>query len=146
MLQLNVTFPFRQDKDAGGIIVVVEDDIDTAQMIREVIETGTPYQALLFQTPDEALRHLEELAGLKPVLFLLDFALPQMTGVELYDRLHAHQRLASVPALFLSAARENRSFAQAMVVRHVEVLEKPFDLDALYRCIDYLIEQGRHLV
>jgi CheY-like chemotaxis protein len=125
VLQLDTAFPFQQDELADGIIVVVEDDLDTALMLREVIEAGTPYQALLLQTPGEALQHLEALAKLKPALFLLDYDLPQMTGVELYDRLHAHQQLASVPAFFLSAVKENGSFKQALAARHVEVLEKP---------------------
>lgn len=146
MRQSDTAFPFQPDEVAEGIIVVVEDDLETAQMIRDVIETGTPYQALLLQTPDEALRHLEDLAQLKPLLFLLDFTLPAMSGVELYDRLRAQQQLASVPALFLSAVKGNRSFEQAVAVRQLEVLEKPFDLEALYHWIDHLIEQERHLV
>lgn len=146
MAPLDTTFPFQQDSEAEGVIVVVEGDLDTALLLREVIESGTCYQALLLQTPEEVLQHTEELADLSPALFLLDLALSQMTGVELYDRLQAHRRLAAVPTLFLSAVKANHSFVQAPAARHVEVLEKPFDLESLYHCIDHLIEKGRHLV
>lgn len=85
-------------------------------MLQEVIETGTASQALLLPTPGDALRHLEDLATLKPVLLLLDFALPHMSGIELYDRLHAQLQLAAVPALFLSAVKQDPSFPQAWLL------------------------------
>lgn len=146
MQQLDSPLPFEKEEAADGIIVVVEDDEACGEMLHEVIETQTPYQAVIIHTAEVALQHLEELGELRPALFLLDCHLLSMTGIELYDRLHAHQKLARVPALLLTGARPNEPFMQALAVRHLEVLEKPFDLDALLDCIEQLIERGTHLL
>lgn len=139
----NGPLPWQQEEEADGLIIVMEDDEDTALLLREVIESGTPYQALCLQRPDEILHRLEDLAALKPALLLLDVALPASSSIECYDRWHAQRGLASVPALFLSAVKGDRPFEQALAARQVGVVKKPFDLDELYQVIDQLTEPGR---
>ena len=141
----NGPLPLQQEEEADGLIIVVEGDEATALMLREVIESGTPYQAVCFQMPDEVLHRLEEVAALKPALLLLDVVMPARSSIEWYDRWHAHPGLAAVPALFLSAVKVDRPFEQALVARQVGVVKKPFDLDEFYHAIDQLTGQGGHL-
>lgn len=57
--QLDTAFPFQQDDLADGIIVVGDDDPETALKFQDVIENGIPHQALLLQTPDEVARCMD---------------------------------------------------------------------------------------
>src|SRR5579863_7488464 len=81
-------------------ILVVEDDEDLGHFIVQAIHDETPYQALLATDGSQALKFIKTL---KPTLFLLDYNLPDMNGLELYDKLHSIEALTNVPAIFMSA-------------------------------------------
>lgn len=133
-------------EETARTIVVVDDDVENGELLRTVIETETPYSAVLIRTAEETLQRLEELVELKPALFILDFYLPSMTGVELYDHLRSHKKLAHLPALLLTGIRYDEQFMRTLSVRKLEMLEKPFDLDALLNRIEQIIEQRTHLL
>ena len=40
-----------------------------------------------------------------PCLFVLDYGLPGINGIELYDRLHLNLELAPIPAILITANR-----------------------------------------
>ena len=61
----------------------------------------------------DALRMVE---GIKPGLFVLDYHLPGMNGIELYDRLHAIETLADVPALMISARLPRQELDRRKIV------------------------------
>ena len=90
----------REGQQNHKVILVVEDDRDIGEVLVEAITYESPYQAMLATDGLDALRMV---AGIKPGLFVLDYHLPGMNGIELYDRLHAIETLADVPALMMSA-------------------------------------------
>lgn len=81
-------------------ILVVEDDQYIGEYIAQVLRHEGPYDILM---ATDAFRALNIVKNRKPELFLLDCQLPQMNGIELYDRLQKAGGLEDVPALFISA-------------------------------------------
>jgi len=57
-----------------------------------------------------------------PDLLLLDYQLPDMTGLQLYDRLHAQKAFRHLPAILLSATLPHLELEK----RHLIGLYKPF--------------------
>jgi CheY-like chemotaxis protein len=117
---------------SGKVILVVEDDTAVGELLLLALARETSYQPLLVSTEQEVLRAVQEV---KPALFLLDYQLPQMTGIELYDDLHARKELASVPAIVMSA---NLPYWE-LQKRHLVGVEKPFDLDDLLQTIERVL-------
>ena len=113
-------------------ILVVEDDEDIGSFIVEALLQETSHQALLVTTGFKAL---ETVKTIKPNLFVLDYLLPRMNGIELYDRLHATQELQDIPAVMISA---NIPTSEARK-RKITCLKKPFELDELLQTIEELI-------
>ena len=113
-------------------ILVVEDDELIGTFLAEAISQETAYHPLLVSDGFEALRVTHDI---KPSLFLLDYRLPKMSGVELYDQLHAREGLETVPAIILSANLP----LQELTKRGLEGLKKPFDLDQLLQEIEKTI-------
>ncbi len=70
----------------GKLIFIVEDDTMMEDLLVLALSDETSYQVMAVHTGLEAL---ETVKDIKPHLFLLDYLLPGMSGLELYDRLHA---------------------------------------------------------
>jgi CheY-like chemotaxis protein len=117
---------------SGKVILVVEDDIAVGELLLLALARETSYQPLLVSTEQEVLRAVQ---AVKPTLFLLDYQLPQMTGIELYDDLHARKELATVPAIVMSANLPYHELQE----RHLVGVEKPFDLDDLLQTIERVL-------
>jgi DNA-binding NtrC family response regulator len=117
-------------------IVVIEDDDGIAAFIVEAIRLETPYQIIRFADGYEAW-NLMLYQNLLPDLLILDYNLPLMTGIKLYDHIHARKEFAYIPALVISA--HLNVCKEAAKERHLACLEKPFELNDLLDMIEKLI-------
>lgn len=115
-------------------ILVVEDDRSIASFFVEAIKQETSHQALFAFDGQRALKMLHDL---KPDLIVLDYSLPHMNGLELYDHIHAMEELKHIPALLISA---RPPFEEAKK-RNLMCLKKPIALDELLQTIEKLLAQ-----
>ncbi|GHO93028.1 hypothetical protein KSF_030760 [Reticulibacter mediterranei] len=115
-------------------ILVVEDDADVGEFFVLALKQETSYQSLLVPNGFEALKLANTI---KPDLFVLDYQLPSMNGIELYDHLHAMQGLEDVPALFMSANLPTGELRK----RRVYYIKKPFELEELLQTIEDLLAE-----
>jgi len=114
-------------------ILLVEDDVDIGEFIAQALNDETPYTVLHVT---DGTRALEAANSVKPGLFILDFQLPGMNGIELHDRLHALKELENIPTLIISANFPSR---KEMQQRQIAFLKKPFDLNDLFKIIEKLL-------
>lgn len=110
------------------IILVIEDDASVGACLVEAITQETPYMAFLVTEGEHALQVLEDV---KPDLLLLDYFLPHMSGLELYDQLHEYEPLADIPVIMISANLPQEEVDH----RNLIGLQKPFELDHLLTTI-----------
>jgi DNA-binding response OmpR family regulator len=113
-------------------ILLVEDDTTIAELVVQMISQETHYQ--IFTVPDGP-QALDLVNNIKPHLLILDYWLPFMHGIELYDRLHHTEGLEEVPAIMLSVNAPVREINQ----RHMTYIKKPFDMPKLLDTIHRLI-------
>jgi CheY-like chemotaxis protein len=113
-------------------ILIAEDDAAVGELLVQVITQETPHRAILVADSTRAFNIIEHL---KPDLFLLDYHLPGMTGIELYDRLHATQGLEHIPAILLTAGVLEHDFRRRKLVG----MSKPVELNKLLDLIEELL-------
>ena len=113
-------------------ILLVEDDSIISDLLTQMITLETPYQVLSAPDAPEAL---DLVKNTRPQLMILDYWLPFMRGIELYDRLHITEGLEEVPAIILSVNAPVREINQ----RHMTYIKKPFDMSKLLDAIHRLI-------
>jgi DNA-binding response OmpR family regulator len=123
--------PFEQSAKAKTILVV-EDDIGIGSFLVQAISQETAYQAVLAFDAFQALNVTE---SIKPIMFLLDYQLPRMNGIELYDRLHSSQGLEDVPAILISARLPKAEIEKRKIIG----MHKPLELDELLDTIERLL-------
>jgi CheY-like chemotaxis protein len=113
-------------------ILLVEDDSIIAELLVQMIAQETRYQ--IFSVPD-GLEALDLVRNVKPQLLILDYWLPTIHGIELYDRLHNTEGLEEVPTIMLSVNAPLREINQ----RKMTYIKKPFDINKLLDAIHRLI-------
>jgi len=124
----------KEDHMKTKTIVIVEDDDDIGEVLVSVIQHETPHQAVRTSDGFEALNVVRTV---KPALLILDYDLPLMNGITLYDTLHAIKALETIPTLMLTAQASR--IQQAVKERHLALMSKPFDLPILLKEIDLLL-------
>ncbi len=89
-----------------GPIIIIEDDIDDQEMLKEVFETiGVTNELRFFDNGLKALEHLRVTLDM-PFLILTDVNLPVMNGIELRREIIKDENLRkkSIPYIFLSTS------------------------------------------
>lgn len=117
-------------------ILIVEDDQTNAGLFVNIIATETPHQALVARNSAEALSFIHYL---KPHLLLIDYHLPDMNGIELYDHLYAAYHQEAIPTIITTADVPEKVLVHQIGDRKVMPLSKPFDVDDLLRMITQMI-------
>ena len=113
-------------------VLVVEDDVGIGNFLVQAILQETSHQAMLVTDGFQALKAV---ANIKPSLFILDYQLPRMNGIELYDQLHAMKGFENIPAIIVSA----RLPRQEVEKRKLIPMNKPLELDDFLNTIDRLL-------
>lgn len=121
-------------KQPEDIILIVEDDTDIGMMVVEVLSMETPYQAVLVT---DSLQAIETLHSARPLLFITDYRLPYMNGLELYDHLQNTHTLENIPTIMMSAHIPPK---EELSRRNIHFLNKPFDLNNFLDVIEALLE------
>ena len=117
-------------------ILIVEDDANVGSYLIEAIRQESPYHSLLVVNSERAL---EVVKHIKPDLFLLDYHLSSMNGIELYDRLHATEGLEAIPAIIMSASLPQELLDKEIKQRHLTALPSPHELHALLATLQELL-------
>jgi DNA-binding response OmpR family regulator len=116
-------------------ILIVEDDVAIRETLELVLKEETTYQALLAQDAETALTLLQTAT---PGLFLLDYRLPGMNGVQLIDHIREIKAFEQTPIILMSAGR-----FWTRNPRDVRYLSKPFDLDEFLQVINECLSMPR---
>src|SRR6266566_4030437 len=124
-----------EQRTRATTILVVEDDEDIRGFIGLLISTIPAYHYCLVPDASQAIHFVK---GVKPDLFILDYRLPGMNGLELYDQLHATPGLEAIPAILMTAIRLE-ALRPDIEKRHITAFEKPFDLDAFLLTVQGMI-------
>jgi len=119
-------------------VLVVEDDDTIRDLLIMLLAEEQSYHVLSACSGEQALQLLS--AHVRPQLLLLDYMLPGMTGIALYDQLCTQFGWWDIPALLVSAALPEQEVAQRSIIG----VPKPFDLDELFALIEKTLSK-RHV-
>jgi CheY-like chemotaxis protein len=116
----------------SSTILIVEDDAAIGEFLQQLIESETPYTSAVVSDGPHALEAAQQM---QPCLFLLDYRLPGMNGVEIYDRLQTMEETRGVPAIMMSATLPTADLQK----RGIYQLRKPMDIGNVVRMITHAV-------
>jgi len=110
-----------------GRILVVEDDLDIANMLRIYFDSQG-YEVLMAGRGSDAL----ELCRKKlPHVVVLDIMLPDMDGYEVCKKLRSNLRTSHIPIMFLTQKDERTDKIAGLELGADDYITKPFDIEEL---------------
>jgi len=113
----------------GKRILVVEDELETEEMLRTYFEF-CGYEVLSTAWGEDVLEICRE--G-HPDLIILDLQLPDIDGYEVYQELSETQQTSHIPVIFLTKVVDDDLKATSREMGVLDYISKPFDLEELER-------------
>ncbi len=115
-------------------ILVVEHDPSQGGSAAQYFSFKPHHHAKLVTSAAAALNFVEHI---KPNLFLLEYHLPDMDGLTLYDLLHETRELACIPAIIFGVPLPKQALA-VIKTQQLVLLNSPIDLERLGRTLGQL--------
>ena len=127
-----------QISQSSCYILLIEDDEATCEMLTECIEAESPFRVRTLGSGEEVLEHLQENRENIPSLFIIDYLLPGMNGLQLLNQLQSLKKLKQVPMIMITAATITSETQAALHDRNIVFLNKPFELSELLDCLELI--------
>ncbi|HTM67638.1 MAG TPA: response regulator [Flavipsychrobacter sp.] len=126
----------------NGPIIIIEDDIDDQNLLKEVFEKlKYPNELVFFTDGKKALEFLSA-GDVLPFIILSDINLPKLNGLELRKKLKTDADLAlrCIPYLFFSTALSQRAVIDAYSMSVQGFFVKPTSMKELEDTISVIME------
>jgi CheY-like chemotaxis protein len=114
-------------------VLYIEDNLSNLQLVERVLSRRPGVRLISAMRPQLGL---DLAAEHDPDLILLDLHLPDMPGQEVFRRLRAEPRTASVPVVILSADARPTLVDQLLAQGVRAFLTKPLDVKELLELLD----------
>lgn len=113
-------------------ILVAEDDIDDQELLEQALLALRPDLQLKFITNGNKFRlHLDNLEDDNlPNLILLDYNLPELSGVDILKYLHGKERYKPIPKIVWSTSNSAIFKTQSLEFGAVEYIVKPITIES----------------
>ena len=122
------------------LVAVAEDDPDVVYLLEAVL-SDSGYSVATTDNGADALSLVEER---RPGVLLLDVRMPgRIDGMEVLRRLRAHDELAALPVVLLTAHAAARDVEAGLAAGADAYLVKPFALEELLSLLERLTSSAR---
>jgi DNA-binding response OmpR family regulator len=113
--------------EAKSKILIVEDDLDVAEMLNAYFRVQG-YEVFTVNWGEDGVRAAQTVL---PDLVILDIRLPDIDGYEVARRVRSDRRTHEIPIIFLTEKRERIDRLQGFEVGADDYITKPFDVQEL---------------
>jgi len=120
--------------DRKKTILVMDDDL-ALQTVLEIALREAGYEVILANDGQEGI---EKLTALNPDLVISDIMMPQMDGVETFQRIKEQLQDNGIPIFIMTALNRKPWFAD-LEAEGAVILQKPFEIDQFLRLVDDML-------
>jgi two-component system phosphate regulon response regulator PhoB len=112
---------------AKPLVLVVEDEAALATMLRYNLEK----QGYRVEEAADGQEALTRIAETQPDLVLLDWMLPQMSGLEVCRQIRRRSSTRDLPVIMVTARTEDQDAVRGLNTGADDYITKPFNIDSL---------------
>jgi len=127
--------------DRRPAVLIVDDDPATCRMLMErLAEDG-----IASESAHDGVTALRRAIALRPQLIILDLALPELSGDQVFERLQADHRTRYTPVVFLTGSSRRDDKVRHLRAGADDYVTKPFDLEELAARVQTALRRSRTL-
>lgn len=115
-----------------GTILIIDDDLGLQAVLKVALQDAG-YTVLIAHDGEEGLARIGQVSF--PGLILCDIMMPNMDGVEMFERIKEHLQDDGIPIIIMTALNRKSWFAD-IESEGAAIVQKPFEIDDLIRLID----------
>ncbi len=120
-------------------ILVVEDNDELRHNLNEIL-SSEGYEVLLAENGAEGY---EIACETTPDLVLSDIKMPEMSGLEMLQKLQGHNTTYNIPVILFSAFSEMADIRKGMSIGADDYITKPFNIDDLLNAIQVRLKKKK---
>lgn len=121
--------------DSSKLILVIEDEEDTAEMFAEMLRLSG-YEVIKIVNSTEAIQTIEDK---RPDAILLDLMMPDVTGMDILQEIKQNSTLSDIPIIVISAKQLPKDIKSGFEAGASEYLTKPVTYKTLKDTLETLI-------
>jgi PleD family two-component response regulator len=127
--------------DGKPTVLIVDDDPDTCALLKErLAEDGVVSEAV-----HDGVSAVQRAIALRPQLVVLDLALPELSGDQVFERLQADHRTRYTPVVFLTGSSRRDDKVRHLRAGADDYVTKPFDIEELAARVQTALRRSRTL-
>lgn len=119
-------------------VLIVDDEPEIREVLEEILALSG-VSSYLVATGEEALEFLQNPLNIHINLVLCDVNLPEMTGIELYQKMREQKR--GIDFIFLSGRVQADFGGQGLDIDSSPIFDKPFDSESLVKVVKEKLAQ-----
>jgi CheY-like chemotaxis protein len=122
-------------------ILVIDDSLSVRKQVQAMLPKGN-FQVLEAKDGQEGLKLINQE---RPNLIMLDFLMPKMNGLEVYQQLQAKPELQKIPLVIMSGRREEvlEKIPEPAFNKYFEFILKPFEQKDLIAGIQSAMKKSK---
>jgi PAS domain S-box-containing protein len=121
------------------MILVVDDEKDTARMIRRQLERAG-YQVRMAHSGEDAIA---QALTHRPDLITMDILMPGMSGIKAIEILRANPQTTEIPIVVVSVVQDEEQLSKLGVA---DILDKPIDEHSLLQVVERILWEGQRIL
>ncbi|WOV84063.1 diguanylate cyclase [Sporosarcina jeotgali] len=111
--------------DQETFILIIDDDLEFVSFVKELLEQlGAQVLVAMNGT-----RGIQQFYDMQPNIVLIDLQLPDMTGLDVFEKIKDTASDRHVISILMSSHQTNEVVAQAYAAGLMDFIQKPFELD-----------------
>ena len=118
-------------------ILIIDDDPSISLLVKAKLGMSNSYDVKTIDNGFDGLKHAKKHT---PNLILLDWIMPEMSGIETLKKIKSDPELLHVPVMMLTGENLIKNIEQAFSIGVDDYITKPLDLKKLISKVDKLIK------
>ena len=109
-------------------LLIIDDCHDSNQLVKFVLEQDTDWKIITALNAEEGINRAR---AHRPSVILLDVAMPNIDGLDVYELLKSDETTRSIPIIFTTAMVGVEERIKRRISNKVKIITKPFDIRTL---------------